>query len=80
MTVSNWFEALDPLEDSVELWNTFKHETLETARGCDVGASEVKGWFRVGGDAGQHKKRVALLGWLGAGTSTGLCFVGLELF
>ena len=31
--VSNWFEVLDALEEPVELWDTFKRETLEAARG-----------------------------------------------
>ena len=34
VTVSNRFEVLDALEDPVKLWDTFKRETLETARGC----------------------------------------------
>ena len=34
VTVSNRFEVLDLLEDPVDLWDTFKRETLEAARGC----------------------------------------------
>ena len=34
VTVSNQFEVLDALEDTVELWDTLKCETLEPARGC----------------------------------------------
>ena len=34
VTVSNWFGVLDTLEDSEELWDTFKHETLEAAKEC----------------------------------------------
>ena len=39
MTVSNRFEVLDALEDPVELWDTYKRENLETARGCVGGRS-----------------------------------------
>ena len=56
VTVSNQFEVLDALEDPVELWDTFKHETLEAARGCVGGAPEVTEWFRVGGDAGEYRE------------------------
>ena len=34
MTVSNRFGALDTLEDSEELWDTFKRQTLEAAKEC----------------------------------------------
>ena len=34
LTVSNRFEVLDALKNPVELWDTFKRETLEAARGC----------------------------------------------
>ena len=37
MTVPNQFEVLDALEDPVDLWDNFKRETLEAARGCVVG-------------------------------------------
>ena len=37
VTVTNRFEVLNALEDSVELWDTFKRETLEAAKGCAVG-------------------------------------------
>ena len=50
MTVSNWFEVLDALEDPVELWDTFKRDTLEAARGCVGGRPRSRGG----------------LGWLGA--------------
>lgn len=32
MTVSNWFNVLSTLKDPVELWDTFKCETLQTAK------------------------------------------------
>ena len=34
VTVLNQFEVLDTLEDSAELRNTFKRETLEVAKEC----------------------------------------------
>ena len=34
MTVSNQFKVLNTLEDPVELWDIFKHETLEAANLC----------------------------------------------
>ena len=34
VTVSNWFGALDSLEDSEELWDIFKREILEAAKEC----------------------------------------------
>ena len=34
VTVSNYFGALDTLEDPKELWDTFKRETLEAAKEC----------------------------------------------
>ena len=34
MTVSNWFEVLNTLEDPVDLWDIFKRETLEAAKEC----------------------------------------------
>ena len=34
VTVSNQFGALDTLENPEELWDTFKHEALETAKEC----------------------------------------------
>ena len=34
VTVSNRFGVLDTLEDSEELWDTFKRETLEAAKEC----------------------------------------------
>ena len=34
MLVSDWFCVHDALEDLVELWDTFKHETLEAAKEC----------------------------------------------
>ena len=34
MTILNQFEVLGALEDSVELWDTVKRETLEAAKGC----------------------------------------------
>ena len=34
VTVSNRFEVLDALEEPVDLWDTFKREILEAARGC----------------------------------------------
>ena len=34
VTVSNRFEVLGTFEDQVELWDTFKHETLEAAKEC----------------------------------------------
>ena len=34
VTVSNLFEVLNVLENQVELWDIFQHETLEAARGC----------------------------------------------
>ena len=36
---------LDALEDPVELWDTFKRETLEAARGCDGGRPRSRGVF-----------------------------------
>ena len=40
VTVSNWFEVLDALEDQVEFWDTFKHKTLEAAKEC-IGEPET---------------------------------------
>ena len=34
MSVSNRFGALDTLEDPEDLWDTFKRETLQTAKEC----------------------------------------------
>ncbi len=34
MAVSNRFEVLTALEDPVELWDTFKRETLQAAKEC----------------------------------------------
>ena len=34
VTVSDWFGALDTLEDPEELWETFKCETLEGTNEC----------------------------------------------
>ena len=45
MTISNRFEVLDALEDLVELWDTFKCETLEAARGYVGGHSRSQGGF-----------------------------------
>ena len=35
MTVTNRFEVLGGLEDLVELWDTFTHETHGAAKGCN---------------------------------------------
>ena len=45
VTVSNRFEVLDTLEDPVELWDTFKRETLEAARGCIGERPRSRGGF-----------------------------------
>ena len=45
VTVTNRFEMLDALEYPVELWNTFKRETLEAARGCVKGRPRSWGGF-----------------------------------
>ena len=56
-TALNWFEVLDALEDLVELWDAFKRETLEAARGC-VGGHLRSEWFRSGGDTGQYREEL----------------------
>ena len=45
VTVSNQFEVLDALEDPVELWDTFKRETLEAAIGYVGGHPRSRGEF-----------------------------------
>ena len=45
VTVSNRFEVLGALEDLVELWNTFKYETLEAAKGCIRESPRSQGRF-----------------------------------
>ena len=55
VTVLNRFEVLDVLKDLVELWNTFKRETLEAPKGCDKGCPRSR-WARFDGDAGQYRK------------------------
>ena len=45
VTFSNLFEVLNTLEDPVELWDTFKHEILEAARGCVGGHPRPWGGF-----------------------------------
>ena len=46
MTISNRFEVLDALEDPVELWDTFKCETLEALRGCVGGRPRSRDDFK----------------------------------
>ena len=45
VAVSNRFEVLDTLEDPVELWDTFKRETLEAAKGCIGERPRSRGGF-----------------------------------
>ena len=66
VTVSNQFEMLDAPEDPVELWDTFKRETLEPTRGCVGGRLRSWGGFTSAETLGSIKKRVALLGWPGS--------------
>ena len=47
VTVLNWFEVLDALEDPVKLWDTFKHPEA-AARGYVGGCHRS----REGADAG----------------------------
>ena len=47
MTVSNLIEVFYALEDPIELWDTFKHETLETVRDCVGGRSRSQGGFAL---------------------------------
>ena len=62
VTVSNWFEALDALEDPVELWDTFKHETLEIARRCVGGRPRSQdGFASAEGLESIEKRRAASL-------------------
>ena len=42
MTVSNWFGMLDIFEDPVDLWDTFKRESLEAAKECI--AERLRSW------------------------------------
>ncbi|KAG0726177.1 hypothetical protein GWK47_004418 [Chionoecetes opilio] len=34
VAVSNWFDVLGALDSPVELWDTFKRETLHAAKEC----------------------------------------------
>ena len=43
MAVSNRFEVLGALEDPVELWDTFKRETLEATKGNIVERPRSRG-------------------------------------
>ena len=45
VTVSNRFEVLNALQNQVELWDTFQHETLEAARGCVRWCLRSRGGF-----------------------------------
>ena len=77
VTVSNRFEVLDALEDSV--WDTFKRKTFEAARG-GVGRRPTSqdGFVSAKTLDSIEKSRAARLA--GNQTNTGLCLVGLELF
>ena len=50
VTVSNRFGVLDTIEDSEELWDTFKRETLEAAKEC-IGERPR---LHLGRDAGKY--------------------------
>ena len=59
VTVSNRFEVLDV---PVELWDTFKRETLEVARGCVGGRPRSHGGFPSAGTLDSiEKSRAAKL-------------------
>ena len=88
VTVSNRSEVLDAIEDPVKLWETFKRETLEAAKWCVGWRPRSQGGIPSAETLDSIEKSDSslcypaspLLGWLAAGTSTGLCIVGLKLF
>ena len=48
MTVSNRLELLDTLENPIQLWNTFKRETLEAAKECVGERPRLRSGFASG--------------------------------
>ena len=68
------------LEDPVELWDTFKRETLEAARWCVGGRPRSWDGFASAEMLDSIEKIHAARRIMGARTSTRLCLVGLELF
>ncbi|KAG0717728.1 hypothetical protein GWK47_053853 [Chionoecetes opilio] len=72
------FDVLGALEDPVELWDTFKRETLQAAKECIGEHPRSRRSFGLDGDAGKNRGESRSPGWLGTRISTGLCHAGLE--
>ncbi|KAG0721131.1 3-oxo-5-beta-steroid 4-dehydrogenase [Chionoecetes opilio] len=78
VAVSNRFDVLDALEDPVELWGTFKRETLQAAKECIGERPRSRCGFVSTEKLEKIEESRKLPGLLGTGTSTGLCHAGLE--
>ncbi|KAG0716589.1 DNA repair protein RAD50 [Chionoecetes opilio] len=78
VAVSNQFDVLSALGDPVELWDTFKRETLQAAKECIGERPRSRRGFvsteTLEKNLGESRCQA---GW-GTGTSTGLCHAGLE--
>ncbi|KAG0728951.1 hypothetical protein GWK47_031366 [Chionoecetes opilio] len=68
--VSNRFDVLGALGDPVELWYTFKRETLQAAKECIGERPRSRRGF-VSTETLEKSRRVALPGWLGTGPAQG---------
>lgn len=76
VTISSWFEVFDTMDDSVKLWDTFKHVTFQAAKDCIEELPQFRGRFalvemlecvkesctaRLAGNCDQHKRRIPQL-------------------
>lgn len=63
VSVLNWVCVLSSItEDSVDLWDTFKHEPVEAARECIAKRPRIKGgFFSLGTQANIEYSRAASL-------------------